>query len=125
MDEVLQLRLPSTDWVILSACNTGGGDGSGQGLSGLARAFFYAGAKSLLVSHWSVDDQATQVLMTEIFQRYAQQKTMSPAEALQQGMLAIMSQAEGAEYAYYAHPFAWAPFFLVGEGSTDSLKFGG
>ena len=46
MEDVLQLKLPNTDWVILSACNTAGDNGSGESLSGLARAFFFAGAKA-------------------------------------------------------------------------------
>ncbi len=116
LDDVLQLKLPHTDWVILSACNTAGDDGSGESLSGLARAFFFAGAKGLLVSQWSVDDQATQALMTEIFTRYGKGQ-VAPAEALRQGMLAIMNEgAHNPERAYFAHPFAWAAFFLVGEG---------
>ena len=52
--EVTLLKL-NADWVIMSACNTGGGDKSGEALSGLARAFFYAGARALLASHWYVD----------------------------------------------------------------------
>jgi CHAT domain-containing protein/Tfp pilus assembly protein PilF len=116
LDDVLQLKLPHTDWVVLSACNTAGDDGSGESLSGLARAFFFAGAKGLLVSQWSVDDQATQALMTEIFTRYGKEH-LAPAEALRQGMLAIMQEgAHNREKAYFAHPFAWAAFFLVGEG---------
>ena len=66
------LTLPQASWVILSACNTAADDGSGEALSGLARAFFYAGAASLLVSQWSVDDVATRVLMTEVFRRQAE-----------------------------------------------------
>ncbi|MEQ1845527.1 MAG: tetratricopeptide repeat protein, partial [Nitrospira sp.] len=62
MEDVLQLKLPKTDLVILSACNTAGDNGSGESLSGLARAFFFAGAKGLLVSQWSVDDEATKTL---------------------------------------------------------------
>ena len=65
------LNLTSTEWVVLSACNTGAADGSGEGLSGLARGFFFAGAPTLLVSHWSVDDRATQALMTDVFEGYA------------------------------------------------------
>ena len=114
LDNILDLKLTNTDWVILSACNTAGADGSGEGLSGLARAFFFAGAKSLLVSHWSVDDRATQGLMTQVFRRYAHATVASRSEALRQGMLALMESAKG-ETAYFAHPFAWAPFFLVGE----------
>jgi CHAT domain-containing protein len=119
LEDILGLKLPSTDWVILSACNTAAGDGSGEGLAGLARAFFFAGARSLLVSHWSVEDKATQALMTELFRRYAIDKTMSRAEALRQGMLALMANARGST-AYFAHPFAWAPFFLVGDGGGET-----
>jgi CHAT domain-containing protein len=115
LEEVVGLKLMQTDWVILSACNTGASDGSGEGLSGLARAFFFAGAPSLLVSHWSVEDRATQALMTEVFRRYAADRGMSRAEAVQQGTLALMGQGQGAT-GYFAHPFAWAAFFLVGEG---------
>ncbi len=117
MEDVLQLRLPNTDWVILSACNTAGGDGSGESLSGLARAFFFAGAKGLLVSQWSVDDRATQELMTQIFRRYGATRSVPPAEALQQGMLALLQLSNTSPgRAYFAHPFAWASFFLVGDG---------
>ena len=116
MEEILQWHLPATEWVVLSACNTGASDGSGEGLSGLARAFFYAGAKTLLVSQWSVDDRATQYLMGEVFQRYGGDQTLAPAVALQQGMLALMQHTGDADTAYFAHPYAWAPFFLVGAG---------
>src|SRR5580704_15418634 len=65
--EVAQLKL-NADWVVLSACNTIAGDKPGaEALSGLARAFFYAGARALLVSHWSVDSQAATVLTTSTF----------------------------------------------------------
>jgi len=64
--EVAQLKLDA-DWVVLSACNTAAGETDkpdAQALSGLARAFFYAGARALLVSHWAVDSQATVSLIT-------------------------------------------------------------
>jgi CHAT domain-containing protein len=115
LDDIVQLRLGSADWVVLSACNTGAADGSGESLSGLARAFFFAGAPTLLVSHWSVDDAATSALMTRIFERYARHPKIARAEALRQATLALMAQAQGPT-AHFAHPFAWAPFFLVGEG---------
>ena len=63
LGDILDLKLRQSDWIILSACNTGGTDG--DGLSGSARAFFYAGRKSLLVSQWSIDDHATLELMKE------------------------------------------------------------
>ncbi len=65
--EVAQLNLDA-DWVILSACNTAGGAAlyETEALSGLARAFFYAGARSLLVSHWYVDSIAAVKLTTDL-----------------------------------------------------------
>jgi CHAT domain-containing protein/tetratricopeptide (TPR) repeat protein len=115
LSDILELRLINTEWVVLSACNTVVGDRSGESLGGLARAFFFAGARSLLASHWSVDDRATQALMTNIFQRYATDPTLPRAEAVSAAMLSLMEQAQG-DMAYLAHPFAWAPFVLVGEG---------
>ena len=57
--EIATLELDA-DWVILSACNTAAADGTpgAEGLSGMAKAFFYAGARALLVSHWSVNSPA-------------------------------------------------------------------
>lgn len=121
LEDVLQLRLPWTDWVILSACNTAGDNGSGESLSGLARAFFFAGARTLLVSQWSVDDRATKVLMTEIFQGYASNLSKAPSSALQSGMQALMTRAlKSPEDRYFAHPYAWAPFMVVGDGQLSA-----
>jgi len=65
--EIAALKLDA-DWVILSACNTAAGDTiGGDALSGLARAFFYAGARALLVSHWHVDNEAIVALITKSF----------------------------------------------------------
>jgi CHAT domain-containing protein len=58
--------------VILSACNTFDTEGGGEGFNGLVRAFFHAGAPSILASQWSVDDQATRELMTKVLEGYAQ-----------------------------------------------------
>ena len=67
--EVAQLKL-NADWVVLSACNTIAGDKPGaEALSGLARAFFYAGARALLVSHWAVDSAAATRLTTTTFDK--------------------------------------------------------
>ena len=115
LEDIVGLNLTNTEWVVLSACNTGAADGTGEGLSGLARGFFFAGAPTLLVSHWSVDDRATQALMTNVFEGYAKNQAARRAELVRQGMLRLMSEAQGGT-AYWAHPFAWAPFFLVGEG---------
>lgn len=120
LEEILRLQLPSTEWVVLSACNTAAGDGSGDGLSGLARAFFFAGAKRLLVSQWSVDDVATQSLMTEVFRRYGRLSKQAPADSLREAMLTVMQKAGEPGHAYFAHPYAWAPFVLVGDGALKN-----
>lgn len=110
--EIAGLRL-NADWVILSACNTAAPDGTpgAEGLSGLARAFFYAGARSLLVSHWAVSSDATVALMTNMFEERA--KGASKSEALRRSMLALMKTPGHPEY---SHPAFWAPFTVVGEG---------
>jgi CHAT domain-containing protein/tetratricopeptide (TPR) repeat protein len=105
------------DWIILSACNTAAGDAPGaKGLSGLARAFFLAGAKSLLVSHWPVWDDAAMKLTTGAVANMAKDPARGRAEALRQAMLAVMSDASTARF---AHPAAWASFVLVGETRAD------
>lgn len=117
MDDVMGFKLLADEWVILSACNTAAPDGSGEGLSGLTRAFFYAGAPAVLVSQWSVDDVATQRLMTLTFSGNKSDRAHHAA-LLQNGMVKLM--AEGASddaHAYFAHPFAWASFVVIGAGA--------
>jgi len=111
--EIAQLKL-NADWVILSACNTAGEDGrpGAEGLSGLAKAFFYAGAQSLLVSHWAVSSEATVALTTGMFRSYS--AGSSKAEALRRSMLQLMQRKGRLPY---AHPMLWAPFVVVGEGN--------
>jgi CHAT domain-containing protein/tetratricopeptide (TPR) repeat protein len=119
MDDVMGFKLVADEWVILSACNTAAPDGSGEGLSGLTRAFFYAGTPSLLVSQWSVDDAATDQLMTAVFTAYGSGSGVSRSTALQGAMLKLMDAPRtDPTHAYFAHPFAWAPFVVVGEGGA-------
>jgi CHAT domain-containing protein/Tfp pilus assembly protein PilF len=110
--EIAQLKLDA-DWAVLSACNTAAEDKPGaEALSGLARAFFYAGARSLIVSHWAVSDEATARLMIGTFRASARDPKLSHAEALRQSMLAMIDAAKSdAE----ADPRLWAPFVVVGE----------
>ena len=121
MDEVLGLKL-NADWVILSACNTGAGEGSGaEAVSGLGRAFFYAGAKSVLVSNWPVNSKATTELMTTLFREQSEDPSLTRAEALQKAEMDLMNgpglvDSEGRILYSYAHPIFWAPFVVVGEG---------
>src|SRR5262249_40070129 len=103
------------DWVILSACNTAaGGSKDAEALSGLARAFFYAGARALLVSHWAVASDATVKLITGAVGRMASDKRIGRSEAMRQSMLAMIDKGEPLE----AHPAFWAPFVVVGEGAA-------
>ena len=83
-----------------------------EALSGLARAFFYAGARSLIVSHWEVDDEATAQLMINTFQASTREAGLSHAEALRQAMLAMIHNAKSDAA---ADPRFWAPFVVVGE----------
>ena len=108
--------------VILSACNSGGPGGAvaGESLSGLARAFFYAGARSLLVTHWSVNDQAAAFLVVDTLSGCARpqggaQRGASPRRCgvRSSGLLDAAGHAMPAEL---AHPFFWAPFAVIGEG---------
>jgi CHAT domain-containing protein len=119
-DEILGLRLDA-DWAVLSACNTAAADGAGaEAVSGLGRAFFYAGAKAILVSNWPVHSDATRSLMTELFASYAASGNRGRAEALQTAMQHMIDgegfEVDGERIFSYAHPIFWAPFVVVGNG---------
>ena len=109
--EVAQLNL-NADWVVMSACNTAAGSSDGaEALSGLARAFFYAGARSLLVSHWEVDSEAAVAITTGAVNAMKANPGIGRAEALRSAEAALI--AKGGRF---AHPSVWAPFVLVGNG---------
>lgn len=113
--EIAGLNLDA-DWVILSACNTAAGDAKGaESFSGLARAFFYAGARALLVSHWYVDSNATVALIKGAFMQLRANPRLGRAEALRRSMRALMDGTADTS----SHPSAWAPFVVVGEGSAS------
>lgn len=109
--EVASLQL-NAELVVLSACNTaaGGGRFGGEALSGLAEAFFYAGARTLVASHWQVPSLATVRLMTGLFDRAGPQLSGGIAESLRQAQLAVASEAAS------AHPYYWAAFTVIGDG---------
>ena len=109
--EVSQLKL-NADAVLLSACNTAAPDGTpgAEGLSGLAKAFFYAGARSLLVSHWAVASDAAVALTTSAYREQEAAPDIGRAEALRRAMKTLMDQPG------FEHPADWAPFVVVGEG---------
>jgi len=113
--EISALSLDA-DWVVLSACNTAGSDGhpDAEGLSGLARAFLFAGARSIMVSHWPVRDDAAARLTTGTFAKLSDQSGVArKSRALQAAMQEMLLDTSDPSL---AHPAAWAPFVLVGEG---------
>jgi len=115
--EVAQLKL-NADWVVLSACNTASGDMPGaEALSGLARAFFYAGGRSLLVSNWEVETESAVALMVGTFAALAADPKLSHGEALQKAMLAVI---ESTQHSEWADPKYWAPFVVVGEPAKQA-----
>lgn len=119
-EEILSLKL-NADWVVLSACNTAAADAGGEAVSGLGRAFFYAGARALLVSDWPVESEAARRLMIELFRRQAAAPQLAKAEALRRSMAAVvdapgrLDERSGKAVFSYAHPLFWAPFVVVGD----------
>ena len=102
--EAAMLRLDA-DWVILSACNTAAAERPGaEALSGLSRAFFYAGARSLLVSHWPVDSDAAAVLTTGAVNAMKAEPGIGRAEALRRAEAALIAKS-----GRFARPSVWAP----------------
>lgn len=114
--EIAKLKLDA-DWVILSACNTAAADGTpgAEGLSGLAKAFFYAGARTLFVSHWAVLSEAAVKMTTSMLAASSADPNLSKAAAHQAALAAVMNDRERP---YFAHPIFWAPFIVVGEGGN-------
>jgi CHAT domain-containing protein/tetratricopeptide (TPR) repeat protein len=110
--EISGLKLDA-DWVILSACNTAGGQASNsEAFSGLARAFFYAGTRALLVSHWAVSSDAAVAITTGTIEAMNAHPDVGRAEALRRSLSVLI--AKGGEN---AEPGTWAPFVLVGNGA--------
>lgn len=110
--EVTELRL-NAEMVILSACNTAAPSGKpgAEGLSGLARSFFFAGARNLAVTHWYVPSEATVSLVTGMVKRKKADPDLSWSEALRRSQLALID-ATGPDL--FAHPASWGAFFIVG-----------
>lgn len=106
--EIFNLKL-NADLAVLSACQTGLGKYSkGEGVIGLSRALVYAGAKSIMVSYWSVADESTSELMTDFYRELLKQPMPNYREALQLAKVSMIRNKK------YAAPYYWAPFVLIG-----------
>jgi CHAT domain-containing protein len=101
--EIINLNL-NADLVVLSACDTGGGEITGDGVVGLSRSLLTAGAESVIVSLWAVDDSSTSDLMVEFYSQL--QQNPDKAKALRQAMLSTIKK--------HPHPLHWAAFTLIG-----------
>ncbi|MEZ4984094.1 MAG: CHAT domain-containing protein [Saprospiraceae bacterium] len=111
--ELYDMTIPA-DLVVLSACETGLGEWQmGEGVVGLERAFAYAGAKSLVTTHWQVSDKASAQIMEIFYEELSQGK--SKDEALRNAQLAFLNQGID----WLAHPFFWAAF--VQKGNAEPL----
>ena len=104
--------------VILSACNSGGpgGKAEGEALTGLALSFFSAGARSLLVTHWSVNDRVTAYLVANLVQKMNTKRAEGVTGALREVALEMLDKAGKDLPAEIQHPFYWAPFAVIGDG---------
>jgi len=121
LDEVYGLSL-SADLVVLSACRTGSGQVSSDGIVGLTRGFFYAGAPSVMATFWDVTDETTAILMPDFYRNYARDRGKSAS--LRSAQLALLADlragrvvitASGRRVTLPEHPLLWAAFFLSGE----------
>ena len=102
--EILGMKLKA-ELVVLSACDTGRGQITGDGVIGLSRSLITAGVPSVMVSLWAVNDDSTSILMTEFYRQL--QQNPDKAQALRQAMLKTMQR--------YDSPRDWAAFTLIGE----------
>lgn len=103
--ELAGLNLWGTELVVLSACDTGRGEVKrGQGVYGLRRALVVAGAETLVVSLWRVDDETTRIMMESYYRNLL----------AGQGRAAALKEAMRSLRAQHPHPYYWAPFIAIG-----------
>jgi CHAT domain-containing protein len=114
LDDVIQLDL-AAEWVILSACNTATADRPGsEVLSGLARGFFFAGARSLLVTHWEVDENSSAAITVGTIKKFVSRSGITRAQALREASLDLIEARNTPMQ--WSHPAHWAPFSVAGYG---------
>ncbi|HEY1057251.1 MAG TPA: CHAT domain-containing tetratricopeptide repeat protein [Limnobacter sp.] len=118
MSEILGGLTLNAELAVLSACNTAGETSkasSGEGFAGLTRAFMFAGAHRLMVSHWSVESATTERLVTHTFEGLKRGETPDVAlEEARKGLIQDTLPVDGVDVST-AHPYFWAPFVLVGD----------
>lgn len=117
--EIAELKLDA-DWVILSACNTAASrNRGGEAFSGLARAFLYAGAKSVLISNWSVSTTAAVKISTSALRFSANSRNETRAQALRDAVTAVLDEGRQElrilPTSVKLHPAYWGPFALIGD----------
>ena len=112
-EEVAGLNLSGVEWAVLSACDTGLGEiRAGEGVFGLRRAFQVAGVRTVIMSLWSVDDDATRLLMRALY-RGRLQRSLPTAEALQAASLTVLRDRRARGQS--THPFYWGAFVAAGD----------
>jgi CHAT domain-containing protein len=112
-EEVTALNLEGVEWAVLSACDTGLGEvKAGEGVFGLRRAFQVAGVRTVIMSLWPVDDQATRIWMRALYQGRLQ-KRLSTADAMHQASLSVLQNRRANHQS--THPFYWAAFVAAGD----------
>jgi CHAT domain-containing protein len=112
-EEIAALDLSGVEWAVLSACDTGVGDiRAGEGVFGLRRAFQVAGARTLIISLWSVDDESTRAWMTALYDARLGRR-LDTAEAAREASLAVLEERRGAGHS--TSPFFWAGFVAAGD----------
>lgn len=111
LDDVLGLHL-NAQWVLLSACNTAAGEKGGGAMSGLVRGFFFAGARSVLATHWAVESESAAALTINTFRDHAK-GAIARGESLRLAQLAMIDGSVG--NGRWSHPYYWAPYALFGD----------
>jgi CHAT domain-containing protein len=112
-EEIASLDLSAAEWVVLSACDTGvGAVRAGEGVFGLRRAFQVAGARTLIMSLWSVDDAATREWMTALYEARLKHGRSTAASVREASLSVLNRRREAGES---THPFFWGAFVATGD----------
>jgi CHAT domain-containing protein len=112
-EEVSAMNLDGVEWAVLSACDTGLGEvRAGEGVFGLRRAFQIAGVRTVIMSVWSVDDEATRVWMRALYQNRLQRR-LNTAEAMRAASLNVLRDRRARGQS--THPFFWGAFVAAGD----------